>query len=106
MRTLLHTSPMMSGKDVQQIQRVVGTDVDGLFGPKTELAVKDFQARMGLARDGVVGPKTWQAIQDYTGEQPVSIQKKGETFTAANMLWLTGGFVSLLGVAIAVYNRQ
>lgn len=33
--------------------------VDGVFGEKTELAVKRFQGSKGRAVDGVAGPKTW-----------------------------------------------
>lgn len=36
--------------------------VDGIFGPKTEVAVKEFQRRSGLAADGIVGPNTWRAL--------------------------------------------
>jgi peptidoglycan hydrolase-like protein with peptidoglycan-binding domain len=36
--------------------------VDGIFGAKTESAVKRFQKDFGLAQDGVVGPKTWDKI--------------------------------------------
>ena len=32
------------------------------FGPKTEQAVKDFQAKHGLVADGIVGPGTWAKI--------------------------------------------
>jgi hypothetical protein len=37
-------------------------EIDGVFGPLTTEAVKDFQSKHGLAPDGVVGPLTWQEL--------------------------------------------
>jgi hypothetical protein len=36
--------------------------VDGVFGPGTESAVRDFQKFAGIPIDGVVGPRTWAAL--------------------------------------------
>ena len=45
--------------------------VDGVFGKKTEEAVKDFQQKNGLKADGIVGPKTWTALGvDFDEDEP------------------------------------
>ena len=57
-----------TGNDVRRLQRVLVmikslgfTEIDGVFGAKTEAAVKDFQSGNGLTADGIVGPQTWHA---------------------------------------------
>src|ERR687887_1938431 len=37
--------------------------IDGLFGPRTEAAVRSFQSRHGLAVDGLIGPLTATALR-------------------------------------------
>ena len=36
--------------------------VDGIFGPKTEAAIKRYQGEQRLVIDGVVGAQTWKAL--------------------------------------------
>lgn len=38
-------------------------DIDGIYGPLTERAVKRLQKRAGLVVDGIVGPHTWGALR-------------------------------------------
>jgi hypothetical protein len=47
------------GESVKTLQEFLKLTTDGIFGPKTESAVKSYQKKNGLAADGVVGPKTW-----------------------------------------------
>ena len=37
-------------------------NIDGVFGDKTEAAVKEFQKVKGIYPDGMVGAKTWPAL--------------------------------------------
>lgn len=66
-RLLLLRTPYMEGGDVKEMQEVlvkVGllASADGVFGPKTDEAVKKFQAQNGLEADGIVGPATRRAL--------------------------------------------
>ncbi|MBD0304409.1 MAG: peptidoglycan-binding protein, partial [Tolypothrix sp. T3-bin4] len=48
------------GAVVRYLQYRLGVDNDGVYGPQTELVVKNFQKQNGLEADGIVGPASWQ----------------------------------------------
>jgi cell wall-associated NlpC family hydrolase len=50
------------GGKVALLQRALGIAADGVFGPGTKRAVRQFQRGHGLTADGVVGPATWAAL--------------------------------------------
>lgn len=64
----LQEPPLMHGDDVAALQSrltEMGFDcgrVDGIYGPRTELAVKDFQKSVGATADGKCGPATIIAL--------------------------------------------
>ena len=51
-----------NNEQVKQLQIKLGVDPVGNFGPKTEEAVKKFQAANGLVADGIVGDGTWNKL--------------------------------------------
>lgn len=57
----------MTGIGVKWVQwmlkeRGFDVKVDGIFGDKTDAAVRDFQLKFGLTVDGIVGKKTHEAL--------------------------------------------
>lgn len=50
------------GNEVATLQNKLCLYPDGIFGPITEEAVKDFQTAKSLKADGIVGPATWAAL--------------------------------------------
>ncbi len=54
------------GRQVLLLQRELGIRADGVYGPETEAAVRQFQASRGLVVDNVVGPATSAALVRQT----------------------------------------
>jgi murein DD-endopeptidase MepM/ murein hydrolase activator NlpD len=50
------------GPLVAEVQTKLGVTADGMYGPQTDAAVRDFQTRSGLVVDGIVGPITWSGL--------------------------------------------
>ncbi|SDH88260.1 peptidoglycan recognition protein family protein [Alteribacillus bidgolensis] len=57
-----------TGLYVQELQNrlkannVSTGEIDGIFGPRTEQAVRTFQKRKNLQVDGIAGPNTWEML--------------------------------------------
>jgi peptidoglycan hydrolase-like protein with peptidoglycan-binding domain len=75
-RSLSLQAKRMNGDDVWALQRFlfeqgyreVG-EIDGWFGPKTEQAVKSFQAERKLAADGIVRQELWDELSGLEKDQ-------------------------------------
>jgi peptidoglycan hydrolase-like protein with peptidoglycan-binding domain len=92
-----------TGAAVRQLQRALrrtpnlGVAVDGIFGPITEQAVKEFQDSANLQVDGIVGPLTWGALPDGG---PMPLLQEGSTGPVVERLQtaLTNGAADWWGV--------
>ena len=68
-RTLYLRNPYFRGDDVRALQRrlnALGFDAgreDGIFGPRCDRAVREFQRNVGRGPDGIVGPETLTALE-------------------------------------------
>jgi N-acetylmuramoyl-L-alanine amidase len=68
-RLLWHARRMMRGDDVLELQHrlnQLGFDAgleDGIFGPLTQSAIEEFQRNVGLDVDGVAGPGTVETLR-------------------------------------------
>ena len=71
-RLLYYRAPMMRGDDVAELQRRLGQLgfdahwIDGILGPRTQAAIRQFQQNVGLPADGVVGRSTVEALDRLT----------------------------------------
>jgi len=60
--------------NVKKLQAKLGVEAIGNFGPKTEEAVKAWQAANGLTPDGIVGDGTWNKMFGITpGTAPAPV---------------------------------
>ena len=62
------------------------TNVDGIYGSRTEASVRAFQEIFGLTPDGIVGPATWYAlVRLYTAVTRLSeLRSLGQQFYTIN----------------------
>lgn len=91
-----------------------GLETDGIFGPKTDKAVRAYQKSKGLQVDGIVGPKTWSALLQsgqggQTPAQPLpseAIKKEMDDLAAQAPGEFAYGDQALLDAAWEAYQNQ
>jgi peptidoglycan hydrolase-like protein with peptidoglycan-binding domain len=85
-----------AGAPVRRLQRALrrtpnlGLTVDGIFGPKVEAAVKNFQQGAGLVVSGTVDALTWNALPDG-GPMPTLQQGSSGDVVRSLQTLLTNG---------------
>lgn len=77
-------TPLTRGEDVAELQNrlgLLGFDagrVDGIFGPDTQRALKEFQRNAGLPVDGICGPTTVEELRRVFGRSPTNVHSVKE----------------------------
>lgn len=75
-RILYLHRPYLRGEDVGELQARLGSIgfdpgvVDGIFGERTMLALRDFQDNVALPPDGICGPSTVDELKRVFGRSP------------------------------------
>jgi peptidoglycan hydrolase-like protein with peptidoglycan-binding domain len=92
MATYKQVSYGSQGSDVTELQKLLNQNgynlsADGIYGSKTQAAVKDYQQKNNLAVDGIVGNNTWGALtkaqnnsNQATPSTPAPAETKAPTF--------------------------
>ncbi len=103
-----------SGQRVTEIQTRLknwgyydGT-VDGVYGSRTEAAVRWFQRRNGLSVDGQAGPQTLAALGLPTGETGAPQSSSGDEYLLARLISAEARgepYVGQVAVGAVVLNR-
>jgi peptidoglycan hydrolase-like protein with peptidoglycan-binding domain len=94
------------GSGVDDLQRALGIQADGVFGRGTARAVRAFQRKHGLKADGVVGPATWAALGVRHAHGTLKREHAGGHHgRRAHHRHASGGGGSAVSRAIAAANR-
>lgn len=92
-RTLYLRVPHFHGRDVKVLQQALSvlgfsTAPDGIFGARTDRALREFQLNVALLADGILGPDTVAALQNlkhlWEGKHPRALiaESRGEIANA------------------------
>ena len=68
-----------TGSTVVALQRALGVSADGVIGPVTRRAIRNYQRNQGLAVDGIAGPATLASLGISGSAAPAKVQSSGSS---------------------------
>ncbi len=86
------------GENVKILQKFLGLNPDGIFGPRTLIKVKEWQKSQGLTADGIIGPKSWNVI--INSDTYKKIFEKNTISSSSN----THQSISNVGISVGMIN--
>lgn len=103
------------GSDVKRLQEFLHVTADGIFGKKTEDALKKYQKDNGLTADGICGAKTWsklglstntKCVDNFVVYKPLNVHVTKSPNRPIKYLAIhfTAGSNSKAGRALSTYN--
>ena len=103
------------GVEVESLQKALHLQMDGIFGPLTEEAVKEFQKANGLKADGIVGDQTLKKIYGSSLSKSkrviteiivhCSATREGKDFTVADITrWHKQRGFTTIGYHYVIYR--
>jgi N-acetylmuramoyl-L-alanine amidase len=98
-RVLYLAAPHLRGDDVRDLQDRLATlgfnsgRTDGIFGPQTEVAVRDFQRNYGLPPDGIVAAQSVRALTGLprmASDLPIGVLREREALRRRTVTGIAG----------------
>ncbi len=76
----------VSGSTVVALQRALGVSADGVIGPVTRRAIRNYQRNQGLAVDGIAGPATLSHLGITASSAPAKAKTQSTTSAPSGTL--------------------
>lgn len=102
-----------TGENVRSVQYLLNANgaslqIDGVFGPLTDAAVRNFQQSHGLTVDGIVGNETWPAliIEVQLGDTGEAVSAVQSQFNARGGLTVDGTFGNETHAAVEKFQHD
>jgi hypothetical protein len=80
------TRAAATGSTVVALQRALGVTADGVIGPVTRRAIRNYQRNQGLTVDGIAGPQTLSHLGITASSAPAKTQTQSTTSAPSGAL--------------------